>query len=479
MTTDHSPGPDQGDQPRLILSRRRFLTATATTLGGLALVACVPSSPTGSAAPAAGQAAPAGEIAQLRFTFWGSPQEKAAVENAIAAFEELNPNVRIEGIHIPDEFLQKLNAMIAGNEAPDASYSGPWKLRMGEEGLLYNFFDLMEEDPSIKKEDYLRWGWWNWDVDKSAGPFQASVVPSLMYNVDIFNELGVALPPTKVEDAWTWDEFVEVAKQLTLDRSGRNAADPDFDPEDIAQYGIQIGLGWNGYMPFVFSNGGGYLTPDGTEFGLSKPEATEAIQKVADLINVHRVHPSPIQASSIPAPATALQSRVVAMAINGSWNHLDLSVAGLNWGVGVLPIHKEYKSFFHGGSLVIFKSSQYPDETWQFTKFLTNPLNVLEMHQGLWMPQLTAWYEDPELIELWASEDLPGRPPGFQDAVMRSTFEHAEPSPENDVRNFVEIDTAVAAALDEVWLGTKSAADAMAEVEPQIASLVQGFYLER
>ncbi|MFD1906495.1 extracellular solute-binding protein [Paenibacillus rhizoplanae] len=111
-----------------------------------------------------------GEKVKLKFTFWGSPQEKKAVEDAIKAFEAKNPNVTIDSIHIPGtDFLQKLNAMIAGNEAPDLSYSAAWKLKMGEEGLIYNFFDLMKDDPSIKKEDYLQYAWWNWDTDKKCG----------------------------------------------------------------------------------------------------------------------------------------------------------------------------------------------------------------------------------------------------------------------------------------------------------------------
>ncbi|MET3545671.1 multiple sugar transport system substrate-binding protein [Paenibacillus favisporus] len=419
------------------------------------------------------------EKVKLKFTFWGSPEEKKAVEAAIEAFEKKNPNIDINPVHIPGtDFLQKLNAMIAGNEAPDVSYSAAWKLKMGEEGLIYNFFDLMKDDPSIKKEDYLDYAWWNWDKDKSAGPYQASVVPSLMYNADMFKEAGVDLPPTKAEEAWTWDQFVDAAKKLTLDRNGKHPDDPGFDPKNIKQYGVKFSLGWSSYMPMVLSNGGDYLTKDGKEFGLSKPEATEALQKIADLINVHHVSPSPVQASSIPAPATALQSKKVAMIIDGSWNHLDLSKTKINWGVGVLPVIKDYKTFFLGGSLIIFKSTKHPKEAWEFTKFLTDPQNVLELHQGLWMPQLKKWYEDPKLIDEWANEELPGRPTGFQDAVMRSTYEHAEPSPENNVKNFVEIDTAVSAALDQVWLGEKSAEAAMKEVETKVKPLIQGTYLK-
>lgn len=469
------------DQDRPTISRRKFLGAAATVLGSAVLAACGGAG-SGNTVPtsAAGMTSDSTENVALKFTFWGSPQEKKAVEDAIVAYQKLHPNVTIEPVHVPGtDFLQKLNAMIAGNEAPDLSYSAAWKLKMGEEGLLYNFFDLMKDDPTIKKEDYLKYGWWNWDTDKSAGPYQAAVVPSLMYNVDLLKAAGVAIPPTKASEAWTWDQFVETAKKLTIDRNGKNATEADFDPKNIQQFGIKFSLSWIGYMPFVMSNGGDYLTSDGKEFGLSKPEATEAIQKLADLINVHHVSPSPVQASSIPAPAAALQSKKVAMVIDGSWNHLDLVKANMNWGVGVLPVLKEYKSFFLGGSLVIFKSSKHPKEAWEFSKFLIDPNNVLEMYQGLWMPNAVKWYEDPQMIDKWASETLPGRPKGFQDAVMRATYEHMEPAPENNVKNFIEIDAATTAGLDQVWLGTKTADQALKEVEAKIKPLVQGTYLQK
>ncbi|MFD2878359.1 extracellular solute-binding protein [Paenibacillus rhizoplanae] len=75
---------------------------------------------------------------------------------------------------------------------------------------------------------------------------------------------------------------------------------------------------------------------------------------------------------------------------------------------------KDYKTFFLGGSLIIFKSTKHPKEAWEFSKFLTDPQNVLELHQGLWMPQMKQWYEDPKLVDSWANEELPGRPAGFR-----------------------------------------------------------------
>ncbi|MDR2657765.1 MAG: sugar ABC transporter substrate-binding protein [Oscillospiraceae bacterium] len=420
--------------------------------------------------------ASAEESVNLRFAYWGSGAEKEGVDVAITEFEKANPNIKVERLHIPDDFVTKLNAMIAANEAPDVCYSGPWKIQLGKDGLIYNYYEIAELDPSISADDVADYCWWKWSETESAGPYQASVCPSLMYNVDLFNEAGVELPPTKAEDAWTWDEFVEVAQRLTFDRSGRNALDPAFDPEDIQQYGIQMSTGWNGWYPFVLSNGGKYLTEDGTAFGLNSPEATEALQKVADLINVYHVHPTPAASSTLPGTATALQTRRVAISIQGSWTHADLALTeDFNWGVGVLPIHKEYKSFFHGGSLVIFKSTKSLESALKLHNWIINPANVIELHKGLWVPQLNSWYTDPEKIALWAEEGTPGRPIGFQDAVMKSTFEHAEPSPENCVVNFAEIDALVWPALDNVWNGSMTAQEAMDSIADPVNALVAGW----
>ena len=89
------------------------------------------------------------------------------------------------------------------------------------------------------------------------------------------------------------------------------------------------------YMPFVYANGGYYLSEDCSEFALNEPSAAQAIQNITDLINVYHVHPSATQQSTMTSPSTAMQSRQIAMYIAGTWNMLDLSEADVNYGVGV------------------------------------------------------------------------------------------------------------------------------------------------
>jgi len=417
---------------------------------------------------------------ELTFTYWGSGAEKAAIEASIKTFEKAYPNIKVKGMHIPSEdFLTKINAMIAAGDAPDISYSASWKCQFGEDGLIHNFYELIKDDPEMSVDDYLETCWWNWSPTESAGPIMANITLSLMYNQDIFTEAGIDLPPTKVAEAWSWDEFVDVAKELTIDTSGRNAKDPGFDVNNIQRYGIMFAPNWNVYMPFVYSNGGGYLSEDMTEFGLQEEAAADSIQKFADLINVHHVAPTAIQSNSMPSPATALASKQAAMYIDGSWNHLDLAEAGINWGVGVLPIDRNYTTFFDGGSLIIFKSTEYLEESLKLYKWITNPESseeITEMFRSIWLPVHKKYYTDEEKIDFWASEELPARPAGFRDAVINSTYENQTIATEIDVVNFNEIDTMVKAAMQQVWSGKKTATEAMGEIKSSVDPLVKGTY---
>ena len=59
---------------------------------------------------------------ELPFTFWGSPQEKRAVDDMIASFNESHPGITVRGQHIPTDYGIKLNTMIAGGTPPAAGY---------------------------------------------------------------------------------------------------------------------------------------------------------------------------------------------------------------------------------------------------------------------------------------------------------------------------------------------------------------------
>lgn len=170
-----------------------------------------------------------GEQIVLKYTGWGSPSEKKTTQNVIDNFEKTHPNVKVEYVHIPTDYNTKLTTLIAAGQGPDvALLNGDTALQWATQGKLMNILELAEGDPEFNLDDIMPQTVYWWDEGKACGVNGALEVFGLMYNKDILAEAGVEVP-VKAADAWTWEEFVEVLQKLTIDQSGRNALDPEFD----------------------------------------------------------------------------------------------------------------------------------------------------------------------------------------------------------------------------------------------------------
>ncbi|WP_165990217.1 ABC transporter substrate-binding protein [Streptomyces sp. YIM 98790] len=100
----------------------------------------------------------------------------------------------------------------------------------------------------------------------------------LYYNTRMFAEAGIEEPPA------TWDEFVEVAEELTRDTDGDGVPD---------QWGITLGgadVGVNSHFAFILGrqHGGSLFADDGTPQFDSEPQVA-AVKRYIDLLAEHRV----------------------------------------------------------------------------------------------------------------------------------------------------------------------------------------------
>ncbi|RUS48527.1 sugar ABC transporter substrate-binding protein [Cohnella sp. AR92] len=410
----------------------------------------------------------------LRFTYWGSVEEKKAIENALARFTKEYPWIAVDPIQLPNsDYNTKIMAMSASNEEPDIGYM---TTELGEafarQGKFLNLYELLERDKELKKEDFLDYLWYKsspgfaWGISTAAESF------GLYYRKDLLEEAGVLPPPARAEEAWDWDRFIHEARKLTLDRSGRNALDPGFDKNHIARYGVMFETWSEPLNNFIFGNGGDWVSSDGTRFTLNEPEAAEAIQKLAELVNVYHVAPSPYESKSLPAMSIALQSGLAAMIVDGQWTNLDLGKAKVDYDIGVLPKLKRSITVGLSGATVLFSSSKHPQEAWLLYKWLSDPSKAINLYaDGLWMPVLKKWYTDPELAAEWVNANPAAHPPGFKDAMMRQLLENGMPGVGYYLRNQADIYPAVTEGLLPVWQGEKTAQDALDDIAKQVSGL--------
>lgn len=420
-----------------------------------------------------------GEEITLRYAGWGSNSEKKATQKVIDKFEEEHPNIKVEYLHIPTDYNTKLTTMMAAGQEPDvAMVTGDTALQWATEGKLKNILEMAEGDEDFNIDDVLPQTVYWWDEGKACGINSALEVYTLIYNTDSLKEAGIEVP-TKAEDAWSWDEFVEVLQKLTIDQNGKNAADPDFDETNIKQFGIYLptGVGSTVVSSAVAMSGESFLSEDGKTVNLAGTKTEEAIQKFADLINKYHVAPNPAQSKNLPAGSVALQSQKTAMLWDGQWDLMELTDNKVNFGVGILPkMYDKPMTIALGEPIVAFASTKHPKEAWELQKAFMNPDNIVGLIEGgLWMPVLKDWYENEDLVNQWATGN-DAHPDGYIDAVVNNAFENCMPALNYNIKNFPKIMDVLNPALYKVWLGEASAADAIAEVQDNMNGQVDGTY---
>jgi multiple sugar transport system substrate-binding protein len=460
----------------LLLRKPVFITLALILMLAAVLSAC---SKSGTASPET--STPSGnagskENITLRMTVWGSPEEVAPYKKAIQNFEAKHTNVKVELQHIAADYDTKLTTMVAGNDVPDIAMmeSGTIAFPMAEQGKFYNLQEFLNTDADISPDTLVPNITYSLEPGNVIGIGPGPESFGLFYNEDIFKEAGIEPPPSNVADAWTWDEFVEVAKKLTVDTNGKTAADPDFDPKKIKQYGANLSTWWGVYSNFIYSNGGDFISADGKTFALNQPEAVEALQKIADLMNVHHVSPSPVQSKNIPATNVALQTKKVAMTVDGQWASAGLAQSKFNFNVGVMPVMKEPVTTVVCGMFSIFKSTKHPQETWELLKALLDPEASIDMlTAGTWMPSPKDWYTDPALLAKW-TENLDARPSGYKEAIVDVILTKGHQTPTGYVKNFNNIMDLVNPALDKVWLGQQTAQEAMDSIAVKAQAQIKG-----
>lgn len=411
------------------------------------------------------------DAVQLKFTYWGGPLEKKSIDAILKAFNKAHPNIYVTGQQVQGNYLEKMTTMASSKTLPDLGYFtegslAPW-VKSGE---IKDLKPLFESGEFGDKLDYAVF---QYEKDGPiAGASVANEVNNIYYNKELFDEAGMPYPPAKAEDAWTWDEFVDVAKKLTVDRNGKHPDDPGFDPKNIKTYGVN-NFTYH-YENILFSNDGGIISEDAKDIILNKPETIEALQRMQDLMYVHHVMPTPANLSTLPNTDTALLTKRVAMNIDGQWAMQELGEAvkgkNLKLGIGVLPKMKKAVTTSAGTPIVVFNTEntkKHWKETKEFLKFLMDPENSLPLIQaGLWMPNEEKWYTEPELIKKWTDTKI--HPQEYKSAVIDWALNNIRKNPNYYWADRSEASQIISPGLDQIWTNKKSAQEVVDEIMPKL-----------
>jgi len=431
-----------------------------------------------SAAPAPDDEAQSGEKVHITYSCWGTVEENASTQATIDSFNASQDKIEVELMLIPwESYVQQLNTMAAADNLPDsANLKEEMVKAWAGKDMLADVSGMYSDEN--KPLDCITFK----GADGSPVAYSVAAETILMYyNKDMFDAAGLDYPPTKAENAWTWGEFVDTAKALTLDKDGKHPGEDGFDDQSIVQFGALVeNLVWQLEWP-VLSNGGGFVSEDGSELTIGEPEAIEAIQAVADLYLKDNVAPLSTGATD-DGVQRGLIAGTVAMTTNGAWNvGTCLNTAkeeGLNYGVAVLPKFKQYATVATGGTAVVFKQSEHPEAAMEWIKYMNDIDSAWDglIATGIWPPIFEKYYTDETLTHKWV--DNPNFPPyeDYKSVVVDTTInnEYTHPTAWMYAENTADLYPLLNSLLGDVWTGKTTAEEAITGNMDQLQAAFEG-----
>ncbi len=426
------------------------------------------------AKPAADANTASADKVQLSYAFWGGEDEIKAAQAALDEFNGSQDRIEVTAMPIPWEtYMEKLNTMATGKSLPDvAMMNEAGVIQWAEQDMLLDVSEMYEAGQGPLESLHFTYD------GKPVAYSSANEILMLFYNKDMFDAAGIDYPPLTGADAWNWDEFVEVAKKLTLDVNGKTPNDAGFDKDNIVQYGCMVeNLTWQ-LEVWALSNGGGFYSKDGKSVTITDPAAIEAIQKVADLYLVHHVAPLSTGLTDDGVPRSVVAG-TVAMTTNGAWNMGTCLASardeGLNYGIGVLPYMKEKVTITTGGPTVVFETTEHPEEAMEFVRWYTSPDNNWGLiENAIWMPTLETYYTDEKFSKEWLENP---NFPAYEEAkpvLVDYTREYSRPTAWYYVNNTVDFNDLLNSILGDVWTGKATAEEAITGAASALESAFKG-----
>lgn len=333
------------------LQWRLFAVLMATSL---AVAACTAASPSPSPAGETPTETDAAEPVTITyFTFSAAPDHLEDLDAIVQAFQDQHPNVTIEVQTASfDEYFTRLQTQIAGGTAPDTfeiNYEN--FVAYSAAGSLLDLSSLAEADADFDPDRYYPRAYDVFQADATLYGLPATFSDVVFfYNKELFDAAGLDYPSPD----WTWEDELAAAETLTDAEAGVWG---DFQPIQFFEF-----------YKVLAQNGGSFFNDEGTEVTFNSPEGVEAaewlIDKVGDVM--------PTEADMGGQDDAALfKSGNLAMWHNGIWQFAGMADAPFEWDIALEPGNVQKAHHFFANAVVGSATTEHPDETWAWIKFLT------------------------------------------------------------------------------------------------------------
>lgn len=294
----------------------------------------------------------------VQFASWGSKSEVSILKPILAEFEHKNPDIKVDFIHIPQNYFQKIQLLFASNLAPDVVFINNLYLPIYANAGVLEPLDAEKNIFFQKSLDALSFKGKLYAIPRDV----SNLV--IYYNKDLFDKYGVPYPNKN----WTFNDFLKTAKLLTQDTNKDGKTD---------LWGVSFEEDLMFYLPYLMSEGGGVLSDDLKNIIINQPQSKKGLQFYTDLRNKYHVAPTESESASATMAQLFLQNKI-AMHLSGRWLVPKYREdAKFNWDVVNFPKGD-------AGSIVpmdasgwaVSKTSKHKEEALRLIKYLSSKESI-------------------------------------------------------------------------------------------------------
>jgi multiple sugar transport system substrate-binding protein len=366
---------------------------TLVVLIGILLCAC------------GGAATPSGRVS---FMIFGDPAEKAAYEQLVSEFQQRNPAISVDLVHIPSQgdYRQRLGSdLAAGTPADIVLINYRRYAPYAEKDALEPLGPYLAKSTLIAEQDFYPQAIepFRWKGTVMCIPQNLSSLV-VYYNRDLFKAANIAEP----SDTWTWADFLSAAKALTKDTNGDGVTD---------QYGLGSEVSIFRIAPFIWQNGGSLVDNEQipTRLAVDTPAAREAIQWFVDLQVKHKVTPDATAESAESSEQRFLNGSLGMFLNSRRGTPTYRAIQSFDWDIAPLPHNQQAATILHADAYCLPKASKNKDAAWKLIEFANSPEGqAIIARSGRTVPSLRSVAESDVFLDPQAK---PSRSRIFLDAI--------------------------------------------------------------
>ena len=290
------------------------------------------------------------DIITLKFSTWGSASEMSIIKPIISEYEKQNPKIKIELMHIPQDYFKKLHLLFASNLAPDVILVNNLNIP-----VYSNFLTDLTEYADKNAYYSQAIDGMSYDGRLYAMPRDVSTLV-IYYNKTIFDKNGISYP----KKDWSIDDLIKLSQKLTNNN----------------HWGLSYESKVYYLAPFVNYFGGEVLDENENN--------KQGIDLYQDIPFKYHTAPTPSQIGSKTLAQMFLEGKI-AMHLSGRWLVPKYrEAAKFDWDVVNFP---HYSATSDTSGWAVSKSSKHKAEAIKFVIFLSNEKNISKMSSdGLIVP---------------------------------------------------------------------------------------------